>query len=301
MKKILITGGRGFLGFSIAKYLSSHKYQLFGIGRGVSSNDGVYTKWISDNITCDKLVQFNLKFDVVIHCGGSGSVANSLLEPLVDYNKTVSTTAEVLEYIRLYNPEAKFIYPSSAAVYGAHTNSPISINAEKNYLSPYGYHKHMAEDLCMLYNKVFNVDVAIVRFFSIYGPGVTKQLLWDAYNKIHHAEKHVEFWGTGDETRDWLYIDDAIRLVLCVINDKQKFLLLNGGSGEAYSIKDTLKILCQQMNVDTLIKFNHIVKAGDPQYYWSDITDALALGWKPQVKLSDGIKNYVDWVEKCQK
>lgn len=275
----------------------SEGYNVHGLGHGIPQNN-IFSQWIQSDICLSTLHQFKVKFDIIIHCGGGSSVINSLEAPYNDYQNTVSTTASILEYIRTECPEAKFIYPSSAAVYGSHPNSRILIGTSKNPVSPYGYHKCMAEELCFYYNKIFNIKTVIIRFFSIYGPGIKKQLLWDAYNKITKANKdYIEFWGTGNETRDWLYIDDATQLIVDVSKKNLDSLtLLNGGSGISHTIKETLQILITAMNVEPQLKFNNIIRAGDPQYYCADISEAFKYGWAPKFDLKTGLNEYIKWV-----
>ena len=112
--------------------------------------------------------------------------------------------------MRVYNPKAQLIYPSSPAVQGEHTNTPIKEDYVGKPASPYGYHKKIVEDLCQSYSEKYSLKISVVRLFSVYGNGLKKQLLWDAYNKIRYSSKEVEFWGTGEETRDFIHIEDVL-------------------------------------------------------------------------------------------
>lgn len=295
-KKILITGGAGFLGRACASKFSNNNI-VYGIGHGeISSNDlldlGI-TKWINSSIDLESLIELEIKPDVIIHCAGGSSVGKSVEDPYQDYTKTVSSTASVLEFVRISCPEAKIIYTSSPAVQGVHDNTPIKTSDPCLPVSPYGYHKKMSEDLCESYKRQYDLDVNIIRFFSIYGEGLRKQLLWDALNKISN-DKAV-FWGTGNETRDWIYISDAVDLVYQLANTTERQLILNCGSGISTTIKETLELLKSEMNVDTKISFNQESRPGDPLYYWANIDKAKSLGWRPKVTLREGLKKIVSW------
>ena len=109
--------------------------------------------------------------DVVIHCAGSGSVGYSLAHPMQDFERTVSTTLIMLEFLRLHSPNTVFIYPSSAAVYGNAVALPIAESTSLTPISPYGVHKQIAEILIRSYAQQFSISAAIVRFFSLYGAG----------------------------------------------------------------------------------------------------------------------------------
>jgi UDP-glucose 4-epimerase len=241
---------------------------------------------------------FNDQFDIVIHCGGNGSVGYSLSNPLQDFNKTVQGTAELLEYLRLQESEALVIYPSSAGVYGSKEDRPIREGDSLNPISAYGYHKRMAEHLLELHSRAYGIRVAVIRFFSIYGSGLTKQLLWDATGKLMECKnsQRALFWGTGEETRDWIDSRDAADLMFKVSDSKEPYIVLNGASGERVTVLEVLEYLKSALGSSAQITFNGIVREGDPRFYHADISRAEARGWRPTVLLAEGIQRYVDWI-----
>ena len=296
---LLVTGGFGFLGRNVARYFSDLGYQVFGIGHGHWTTEESmkcgFLKWYEGDITVENLKNIELEFSLVVHCGGSGSVAYSISNPYQDFSKTVCGTAAVLEYIRLHNPKARLIYPSSPAVHGEHKNCRIKEEASISPASPYGHFKYMAEYLCETYRTNYHLDIVILRLFSVYGEGLTKQLLWDACNKITSGNDIV-FWGGGYETRDWIHVTDVLSLIKKVSEcDKNYPKVINAGSGVATPINNVLNLLADNLGYKSEIKFNNIVRAGDPLYYWADITKALDIGWKPVTGLQSGIKRYAEW------
>jgi UDP-glucose 4-epimerase len=181
-------------------------------------------------------------------------------------------------------------------VYGAKDDAPIGIGDAMNPISPYGYHKRIVEELMESYSRSYGIRVGIIRFFSIYGPGLTKQLLWDAGSKLRAAAgSTATFWGTGEETRDWISSEDAAELVMAVARSEQDFLIVNGASGERTTVREILELLKQALDVNTTVLFNGTVREGDPRFYHADITEALALGWKPAIPLKKGIEQYAQW------
>lgn len=300
-KKILITGAKGFLGRNLAKHFSKIGYEAYGIGHGDLFVDecqsiGLHC-WIKADITVQNLREFNQTFDVIVHCGGSGSVGFSIEHPYEDFKKTVDGTLEVLEYMRLYNPGAHLIYPSSPAVQGEHPDIPIQEEYIGKPASPYGYHKKIAEDLCQSYSEKYSLRVLIVRFFSVYGKGLKKQLIWDAYHKIKEAKDEVSFWGTGNETRDFIHIDDVITLINTFVEKDEKFTLVNGGTGTKHNIKNVVEMIRDLVNPAIRIGFNNQVNIGNPIYYWADTQKLEKYNIKPNIKLEQEIKNYVEWVK----
>jgi len=300
-KTVLITGGFGFLGRAVAHKFKQLGCRVVGIGRGRWGVDEAlahgFDIWLDASVSLSSLMTLHERFDLVVHCAGNGSVGYSLANPLQDFNKTVQGTAELLEYMRVTESQALLVYPSSAGVYGAKDDAPIKETDTPNPISPYGYHKRIAEELLESYSRTYGTRVAVIRFFSIYGPGLTKQLLWDASGKLSAAKNgEAIFWGTGEETRDWISSVDAAELVVAASRSAEKFLILNGASGQRVTVRQTLDLLKSAMGLNTEVVFNGTVREGDPRFYHADVSRALALGWKPSMPLQEGIQNYVQWL-----
>ncbi|MBF4507169.1 NAD-dependent epimerase/dehydratase family protein [Flavobacterium sp. JLP] len=298
MKQILITGAYGFLGRNVAREFKKSGNYVAGIGHGKWDKDE-YSKWGIDEwyettITFEALLNINHKFDIIVHCGGSGSVGFSWENPYEDFQKSVQSTLSILEYIRLQNNKCKFIYPSSPAVQGNLDHIRIKEEMVSTPVSPYGFHKKIAEEICLSYHNNFNIDIGIIRYFSIYGDGLQKQLLWDACKKIDKLE-HAVFFGTGKETRDWIHVSDAASL-LCMFSLKLAgFEVINGGSGIETSIYDIISMLNKYIGKSTEIEFNGNTKEGDPMHFWADIEKSKSLNWEPTISIEDGIKQYVQY------
>lgn len=297
-KTVLITGVAGFIGRNAAKFFNRKGWKVIGTSLEKLKKED-YKKMGVEEYYCGKitknlLLRIKVTPDLIIHCAGSGSVSLSLEKPKEDFEMNVGSLLEVLEFMRLKKSVARLVYPSSAAVYGQKNNSPIKESGSLNPVSPYGFHKKIAEDICESYSKNFNLNISIVRFFSVYGNDIQKQLLWDACKKILGAKKEVIFFGTGEETRDWIHVNDVGNLFLSLKKSKNRFEILNGASGKSTTIKKTLEIVLKEYGKSLKIIFNHVTKKGDPKYYWGDINKASALGWKPKVKLAEGIKSFVN-------
>lgn len=300
MRKVLITGAYGFLGRHTAKRFKESDFHVTGIGHGKWYADeyeiwGI-DKWLESTITFEALMNINEKFDIIVHCGGSGSVAFSYANPYEDFQKSVQSTLSLLEFIRLQNPECKFIYPSSPAVQGNTQDAQIKEETISSPISPYGYHKKAAEELCLSYHKNFNIKIGIIRFFSIYGAGLQKQLLYDACKKIFSAKDDIiTFFGTGKETRDWINVTDATSLILNFADKLQNWDIVNGANGERTEIKEVLDLIVRFVNKSIEIKFNGIVREGDPIYFWANVDHTFSYKWRPKVSLEEGIEQYVQY------
>ncbi|MER8871748.1 NAD-dependent epimerase/dehydratase family protein [Mesorhizobium sp. M0814] len=296
--RVLVTGAYGFVGRHVARAVARQGAEVIAIGHGSWSReewrDWGIAQWHPTDVTIEALATYGGAPEAVFHCAGSGSVAFSLSHPYQDYQRTVATTHSVLEYIRTSHSDAKLVLPSSAGVYGVATVLPTSVEAPLHPVSPYGLHKKLAEDLCRSYGRHFGVRSAIVRLFSIYGTGLRKQLLWDACAKLTQGE--ARFGGTGEETRDWLHIEDAAALMIAAADHGSASCpVVNGGTGEATSIKAILHTIADEFGAQLDLDFSGQARPGDPAHYQAEIAEALAWGWKPTRRWSDETRAYVRW------
>jgi UDP-glucose 4-epimerase len=297
-KTALVTGAFGFLGRHTARRFASEGYVVSGIGHGRWLSEewktwGLST-WQEADVSLAALTAYGGRTDVIVHCAGSGSVAFSERYPLEDFERTVVTTAHILEYIRSFSPGSRLVYPSSASVYGAVDALPIKENVHAAPVSPYGVHKLMAEQLVASASRQSGICASIVRLFSVYGCGLRKQLLWDACSKF--AAGNNTFMGTGKELRDWLHVEDAAALLLTASNFAANACpIINGGSGEGVAVHDVLLRLYSRLGAKTSPVFSGTPRAGDPPRYVASIENAARWQWQPSRPWRDGVDEYADW------
>ena len=298
MKHILVTGAYGFIGRYTAKTYHNAGFYVIGLGHGTWSVSEAKVwgidEWHNADVNMDSLQSYASDVDIIIHCAGSGSVGFSLSNPMKDFERTVWTTHYVLEYIRTFSPQTRLLYPSSAAVYGNQEMLPLTTDMTPNPISPYGVHKNIVEELCDMYAKQYGVRAAVLRLFSVYGNGLKKQLLWDACSKLSQGIN--TFWGTGEETRDWVHVSDvANAFLLAGEKASPKCPIVNVGTSHAVKIKDVLDILFEAYGAQKRPAFGGEVNAGNPNHYVADVAAMSEWGWHPSVDLKQGIKEYVRW------
>jgi UDP-glucose 4-epimerase len=296
--KVLVTGAHGSLGRYVARHLGRQGHSVCGIGHGSwdqSEQRAFHVQsWHTVDVNLDALAAFADAPDVIIHCAGSASVSFSMAHPFEDYSRSVSSAAAVLEYIRLFSRHTSAVFPSSAAVYGHVEKLPIKESAPRSPISPYGANKALVEILCKSYADNYDISVAILRFFSLYGEGLKKQLLWDACTKAKNGTR--TFFGTGHELRDWLHLEDAAKLVEVAIGRASKSIaLVNGGCGVAVSVRDVVAKVFSEYGVPFEPSFSGQERPGDPLGYQADRTAADGWGWSPSVGLNEGVSRYVEW------
>lgn len=299
----LVTGAHGTIGRHVALTVAGRGWQVVGLGHGDWDLEeqlawGV-SRWYSGDVSLESLRAMGLAPNLIIHCAGSGSVGASLTAPYSDFERTVSATAAVLEFLRVDCPGAKLVYPSSAAVYGIAEQFPMSENAQLLPASPYGVHKKLVEELVAEYAQFFGLNCAVVRLFSIYGEEFRKQLLWEACRRI--SDNESIFFGTGDETRDWLHVSDAVALLVAAAEHASPSCpVVNGGFGAPVSVRDVVSELFRLMGRTDLPSFCGTQRPGDPLHYHADIRGAFAWDWQPKIALQVGLARYVSWFKQVQ-
>jgi UDP-glucose 4-epimerase len=296
---VLITGANGFLGRHVSRLFSQKGHTVLGIGHGEWTREewepwGL-SGWQEADVSVDTLKQHARCPSVIVHCAGGGSVPFSSINPLADFERTVATTAHVLEYVRTIAPSCCVVYPSSASVYGTVEELPIREDCRAAPISQYGVHKLMAEQLVASYARQFGISAAIVRLFSVYGCGLRKQLLWEACRKF--ADRDNVFMGTGDEVRDWLHVDDAAELLARAVGHASlECPTVNGGSGYGTTVRDVLVHLGNcLMLANRMPTFSGAQRTGDPNRYVADIDRSRAWGWTPKRHWRSGVEEYAAW------
>lgn len=298
MPQALVTGAHGFIGRHVARHLAQAGYQVTGLGHGAWLPDeqlrwGI-SEWHEGDVTPDSLLRCAGEPELVIHCAGSGSVGFSVEHPFQDFLRTVAASAALFDHARAHMPGTRVVIPSSAAVYGAARQLPIAESAVLDPVSPYGTHKMVTEHMARSYARQYGVNIALVRLFSVYGPGLRKQLLWDACGKLSRGDRL--FHGTGLETRDWLHVSDAARLLLeAGRRASSSCPTVNGGTGAATTVRDTLAIVAGGLGIAGPVEFSGVSRAGDPTAYQADTAILSSWSWQPEVSLEKGLNEYVEW------
>jgi UDP-glucose 4-epimerase len=298
---VLVTGANGFLGRHVSRLFSRMGQTVLGMGHGewpreVWKSWGL-SEWHRADVTLRTLERHAGSPSVIVHCAGGGSVSFSIDNPIADFERTVVTTAHVLEYVRTAAPSCRVVYPSSASVYGTVEELPIREDSHVAPISQYGVHKLMAEQMVASYSRQFGTSAAIVRLFSVYGCGLRKQLLWDACRKF--ANHEPVFMGTGDEVRDWLHVEDAAELLLVAAEHASADCpTVNGGSGVGTTVREVLVHLgnCLSEAVRTPA-FSGAQRKGDPSCYIADIEASRLWKWFPKTRWEQGVNEYAKWWE----
>lgn len=293
--KILITGISGFIGGSLGRYATLRGHQVAGSGRNKQSSTewpGRYTPLTDSGELCDLINDF--RPDVVINAAGTASVGASVEDPLNDFRGSVQTCANVLEAVRRAEIRPLVVVPSSAAVYGNPASLPVSEDAALQPISPYGFHKVMCELIAREYAECFGLKVLVCRFFSVFGPAQRRLLVWELYQQLAGPDKIAWLTGTGDETRDFLYIDDLAAALLELIDNFQEsdrnYLLVNVAAGVETSVSRLAEMIRDLAAPEKEIHCRGNLRKNDPLRWCADISrlHALLPSWQP-LALDEGL------------
>ena len=293
--KILIIGSKGFIGSHCVDYFSQG-HEVWGCDVILDYNTPNYIS--IDAVDSDFLGIFEQRqYDVCINCSGAASVPFSLDKPFNDFKLNTLNVFKLLEAIRKHAPNCKFITMSSAAIYGNPESLPIKENQAIKPVSPYGYHKVMAENICVEYSRFWNIQTCCLRIFSAYGPRLKKQLFWDLYQKIVNDDTPT-LWGTGRESRDFIYISDIVRIIeLAISHSKFNGEVVNVANGRQIEIVEVAETVRKVSGTKKTIIFNGAERKGDPINWEADISIIKSWGYKPSVELETGINYYLQWIK----
>lgn len=299
--QVMILGAGGFIGSHLSNFFIKNGAIVNAFGRGLDNvkfDSDNFIKSSSSEINEDTFVDIKQP-DYIYFLIGSASVAKSIQAPFFDFNQSVPPLLLLLEKLRKEWQSTRLIFISSAAVYGVNASDSTSVNCGLIPLSPYGLNKKISEDYIKYYVEHYGICAKIIRPFSVYGPGLKKQLIWDVLNKIKRNEHH--FFGSGDELRDWIFIEDFINVLS---NYTHNFDLMddivNIGSGEPVKVKKVIETLYRFTNTVGLPSFVDGGKEGDPKHLVSNYIEQGCVRPFLTTTLEEGLQYTVDWFKNTQ-
>lgn len=302
---VWVTGANGFIGRHLVHELAGAGLAVHGVGHGALDATEArrlgLQSWINGEIDAANLNALATAHGLptrIFHLAGGSSVGVSIERPFEDFSRTVASTARLLEWLRGSAPDCAVIAASSAAVYGADHVGPIAESAVVTPMSPYGQHKLMMEQLCRSYARSFGLRCTVVRLFSVYGPNLRKQLLWDICSRLNAKEQVLTLGGTGNEIRDWTDVRDVARLLASVADtssSQETFRVINGGSGRGTSVADIAAGLIGQWGGKTVVRHSGVSRPGDPMSLLADDAMLRQIGFDWRIPLDQGLADYVAW------
>jgi UDP-glucuronate 4-epimerase len=313
----LVTGGAGFIGSHVCERLLHDGHHVWAFDdlnpfydpqfkqrnlRDVQSLARPF-EFVHGDITdapaLDEIFS-SVKFDQVIHLAARAGVRPSLAEPALYQRVNVEGTVNVLEAARK-NGVKKITIASSSSVYGLNSKVPFSESDPIfSAISPYAASKLACEALGHVWHHIYKMDVAMLRFFTVYGPRQRPDLAIYKFAKLITAGKPIPVFGDGSAARDYTFVTDTLDGIIACTKKEFGFEIFNLGESETVSLARMIELLEAAFDKKAVID-RQSLQPGDVPITFANISKARAmLGYNPQVKFETGIKLFAEWFRKSQ-
>ena len=309
MANYLVTGAAGFIGWRVTEMLIGQGDTVTGIDNMNDAYDVRMKEYrlrhlqalpeftfirqdISERAVLDLLKGQN--FDAVINLAARAGVRSSTENPWVFVETNVIGTLNMLEFCR-QNKIRKFLMASTSSIYGADPAYPTPEDADSDHpLQPYAASKKGAEALAHSYHFLYDLDVTVLRYFTVYGPAGRPDLALFRFTQWISEDRPVHIYGNGEQSRGFTYLDDIARGTIAAI-PLAGYEIINLGGHEVISINDLVRLLERTIGRKARLEY-HPPNQADMRSNWADVSKARRmLNWQPQVSLQEGVHNLVDW------
>ena len=297
MRKVIVTGGAGFIGTHLVRKLLDSKIEVTVIdrsGQRLLNTTDVNTDYLKV-ITADVISALEKQlvslddYDVLFHLAGVSIVSESVKNPENDLRANLLSTFNLLEGLRSNKNPPAIIFTSSAAVYGNPRRIPIEENDPTLPLSPYGVSKLAAERYIDIYCKLYNISGASLRIFSVYGPE-DKRVVHDIFRKLEDDPDRLFLLGDGSQERDFIYVDDVARALLhAAEHAPKKGEVYNVASGKSIRVSQLAKEICKVLGVNPEIEYANKDRPDDPDISVANVDRLKKLGFECDISLQEGI------------
>lgn len=322
MKNILVTGGAGFIGSHLCEKLLKEGNKVIVIDnfndfynpeikrnniKEISdiciknniklSNFELFEGDIRDVTFLEKVFSNNI--DCVVHLAAMAGVRPSIENPKLYYDVNIIGTLNLLEKCKARNIR-NFVFASSSSVYGNNEKVPFAENDfVDNPISPYAATKKSGELLCHTYYHLYDINIACLRFFTVYGPRQRPDLAIHKFTGLIMQDKEVPFFGDGSTSRDYTYIDDIVFGITSAIDyidsENKVFEIFNLGGDKTISLIEMVQTIEKALSKKALL--NELpMQAGDVNRTCADIKYSKnKLNYKPEISFEEGIINFIKW------
>ena len=304
-RRILITGGAGFIGSNLAEYLkeSNDLVVLDDFSLGKKENlSGLDVEIISASILDDSALNSIEDVDVVFHLAAVPGVQDSIERPLETSMTNFIGTVKILEMMRKKDIPS-IIFASSCAVYGNTEKVPVDESTCPEPLSPYASQKLASENMIKNYREIYGIKGISARFFNVYGPKQDPNSEYSAvipkFIRRCIEEKSPVIYGDGKQTRDFVYVKDLVRALSLIAEKLPDEHVFNIGSGVETSINELAETIINETGCGKEPEYRE-KRAGEVERSLADIELIKGLGWKPEYSLKDGIKETIEWMRRSR-
>ena len=233
--------------------------------------------------------------DALIHLAAKAGVRPSLADPVGYADVNVSGTARILAWAR-NRALRRVLFASSSSVYGGSSKIPFSEDDPVDHpVSPYAATKKAGELLCHTYCHLYGMNIASLRFFTVYGPQQRPEMAIHKFTRLLHEGKEIDVYGDGSSRRDYTYVDDVVGGVLGALSAPPGYRIYNLGESATISLSDLIGLLEEATGIRANRRFLP-VQPGDVPVTFADITRARAeIGYDPKIPVTEGVTRFVRW------
>lgn len=315
MSTYLITGGAGFIGSSLIEELLKQGNKVVAIDNFCdfydtkikennikelvnNENFKIYRKDIRDRQALKEIFDEN-NIDIVMHLAAMAGVRPSIENPVLYQEVNCMGTQNILEEMKAHNVK-NLVMASSSSVYGNCKEVPFREDMIVDFaISPYAATKKANEVMTHVYHKLFDMNVIMLRFFTVYGPKQRPDLAINKFTRLMLEGKMIPMFGDGTTSRDYTFIEDIVDGIIksCnyVLKNKDVYEILNLGNSSPVSLKEMIDTIGQALEIKPDIE-QLPMQPGDVERTFADISKAKKLiGYEPKTTFEDGIKKFVAW------
>lgn len=315
MTTYFITGGAGFIGSTLSEKLLNEGNKVIIIDNfcdfynpkikeknveNLSKNENfkLYREDIRNRDAIKNIFDEN-NIDVVIHLAAMAGVRPSIENPILYQEVNCMGTQNILEEMKLHNIK-NGVFASSSSVYGNCKEVPFREDMIVDYaISPYAATKKANEVMAHVYHKLYNINVIMLRFFTVYGPKQRPDLAINKFTRLMLNNEEIPMFGDGTTSRDYTYIDDIVNGIIksCeyVLNNENVYEILNLGNSSPITLKEMIKVIADTLKINPRIK-QLPMQQGDVDRTYADISKAKKLiGYEAKTSFKKGIENFIIW------
>ncbi len=313
---VLVTGCAGFIGSQVAALLLREGRRVIGVDNLNDAYDPRLKEWrlarlegepgfnfhrldICDRESLRRLLRTKsavgaAPFDAVINLAARAGVRQSVKNPWVYVQANIVGNLNLLELCRETGVK-KFVLASTSSLYGAKSPRPFKEDAVTDYpLSPYAASKKAAEALCYTYHYLYDIDVSVVRYFTVYGPAGRPDMSLFRFVQWIAEGRPVIVYGDGTQQRDFSYVEDIASGTVASLSPLG-YEMINLGSDRPVALNQAIQLIERLVGREATIE-NRPRDPSDVLATWADITKAKRiLGWRPRFSFEEGVARLVQW------
>jgi UDP-glucuronate 4-epimerase len=311
----LVTGAAGFIAHRLTELLLAEGHRVVGVDNMNDAYDVRMKEYrlqklqalpnfeflradIAERATTERLLEVasSRPFDAILHLAARAGVRASVTHPHLFYETNVIGTLNLLELCRQARIP-KFVLASTSSVYGANAPLPTPETADSSRpLQPYAASKKAAETLAHAYHALYDLDVTVVRYFTVYGPAGRPDMSMFRFTQWIYEDRPLQVYGDGRQARGFTYVDDIARGTIAALRPLG-YEIVNLGGHEVITINDLIALLERLIGKKARVQYAPPNPA-DMAANWADVSKARALlGWSPQYDLEHGVGELVRWYQ----